>query len=117
QLRDQTLVQAQNQVDQLAATLSSSLSDITTQGSPVTPTASTSGFSVDLSNVQPGNTINLTYTNASGVQQQVQIVAVDDPKALPLPSPAGVSPQVIGIDFSGVTSTSGIGSVVSQLNA
>jgi flagellar hook-associated protein 1 FlgK len=117
QLRDQTLVQAQNQVDQFAATLSSSLSDITTQGTAVTPTASTSGFGVDLSNVQPGNTINLTYTNASGVQQQVQIVAVDDPKALPLPSPSGASPQVVGIDFSGVTSTSGIGSVVSQLNA
>ena len=30
QLRDQTLVQAQTQVDQLAATLSSSLSDQTT---------------------------------------------------------------------------------------
>lgn len=117
QLRDTTLVQAQTQVDQLAATLSSSLSDLTTQGTAVTPTASTSGFTLDLSNVQAGNTINLTYTNALGQQQQVQVVAVDDPKALPLPSPSGASPQVIGIDFSGVTSTSGISSVVSQLNA
>ena len=31
-LRDQTLVQAQTQVDQMAATLSSSLSDVTTAG-------------------------------------------------------------------------------------
>jgi len=112
QLRDKTLVQAQTQVDQLAATLSSSLSDLTTQGTAVTPSASTSGFSLDLSNVQPGNSINLTYTNSSGVQQQVQIVRVDDPSALPLPSQPGVSPQVIGVNFSG-----GIGSVVSQLNA
>jgi flagellar hook-associated protein 1 FlgK len=111
QLRDTTLVQAQAQVDQLAATLSSSLSDQTTQGTAVTPTASTSGFSLDLSNVQAGNTVNLTYTNSSGVQQQVQIVAVDDPKALPLPSQPGASPQVIGIDFSGTTA-----SVASQLN-
>ena len=50
QLRDQTLVQAQNQVDQLAATLSSSLSDQTTQGTAVTPSASLSGFTLDLSN-------------------------------------------------------------------
>ena len=111
QLRDTTLVQAQAQVDQLAATLSSSLSDQTTQGTAVTPTASTSGFTLDLSNVQAGNTVNLTYTNSSGVQQQVQIVAVDDPKALPLPSQPGASPQVIGIDFSGTTA-----SVASQLN-
>src|SRR6202034_2550385 len=39
QLRDQTLVQAQNQVDQFAATLSSSLSDVTTQGTAVPPSA------------------------------------------------------------------------------
>jgi flagellar hook-associated protein 1 len=111
QLRDTILPQAQTQVDQLAATLSSSLSDLTTQGTAVTPTASTSGFTLDLSNVQAGNTVNLTYTNSSGVQQQVQIVAVDDPKALPLPSQPGASPQVIGIDFSGTTA-----SVASQLN-
>jgi flagellar hook-associated protein 1 len=112
QLRDTILPQAQAQVDQLAATLSSSLSDQTTQGTAVTPTASTSGFTLDLSNVQAGNTVNLTYTNSAGVQQQVQIVAVDDPKALPLPSQPGASPQVIGIDFSGTTA-----SVASQLNA
>ena len=112
QLRDTTLPQAQTQVDQFAATLASSLSDQTTQGTAVTPTASTSGFTLDLSNVQAGNTVNLTYTNSSGVQQQVQIVAVDDPKALPLPSQPGANPQVIGIDFSGTTA-----SVASQLNA
>jgi flagellar hook-associated protein 1 FlgK len=110
QLRDQTLVQAQTQVDQFAATLSSSLSDQTTSGTAVTSGA-LSGFNVDLSNVQPGNSINLTFTN-SGTQQQVQIVRVDDPNALPLPSQPGVSPQVIGVNFTG-----GISSVVSQLNA
>ena len=63
-------MQAQTQVDQLAATLSSSLSDQTTAGTAVTgPPA---GFSVDLSNVLPGNTINLTYTNtATNTQQQI----------------------------------------------
>jgi len=53
-------VQAQTQIDQLAATLASSLSDITTAGTAVT-SGSKSGFDLDLSNVQPGNSINLTY--------------------------------------------------------
>jgi flagellar hook-associated protein 1 len=111
QLRDQTLVQAQNQVDQFAATLSSSLSDTTTQGTAVS-SGSLSGFTVDLSNLQSGNSINLTYTNASGQQQSVQVVAVSSASALPLSSPAGASPQVIGVNISG-----GISSIVSQLNA
>jgi flagellar hook-associated protein 1 FlgK len=111
QLRDQTLVQAQTQVDQLAATLASSLSDQTTPGTAVTPAAGQSGFNLDLTNLQPGNSINLTFTN-NGTQQQVQIVRVDDPTALPLPNPPGASPKVIGVNFTG-----GIGSVVTQLNA
>ena len=115
QLRDQTLVQAQNQVDQLAATLSSSLSDQTTQGTAVTPSASLSGFTLDLSNLQAGNSINLTYTNSAGQQQQVRIVAVTDPSALPLSSPSGVSPQVVGINISGGLGSSGINSIASQL--
>jgi flagellar hook-associated protein 1 FlgK len=117
QLRDQTLVQAQGQIDQFAASLSTSLSDVTTQGTAVTPSASLSGFTLDLSNLQAGNSINLTYTNGSGQQQQVQIVAVTDPKALPLSSPSGASPQVVGVDISGgTTTTAGINSIVSQLN-
>ena len=110
-LRDQTLVQAQTQVDQFAATLASSLSDLTTPGTAVTPSASQAGFNLDLSNLQPGNSINLTFTT-SGQQQQVKVVRVDDPTALPLPSPPGVSPKVIGVNFTG-----GMASVVSQLNA
>src|ERR1700733_14296603 len=114
QLRDQTLVQAQNQVDQFAATLSSSLSDQTTQGTAVAPSASSplSGFTLNLSSLQAGNSINLTYTKSAGQQQQVQVVAVTDQRALPLPSPSGASPQVVGVNISG-----GINSIVSQLNA
>src|SRR6201999_2157104 len=76
-LRDQTLVQAQQQVDQLAATLASSLSDITTAGTAVTgPPA---GVAVNTSNVLPGNTINLTYTDtATNTQHQISIVNVTD---------------------------------------
>jgi flagellar hook-associated protein 1 len=111
-LRDQTLVQAQTQVDQLAATLASSLSDQTTAGTAVS-VGTQAGFDLNVANLQPGNSINLTYTdNTTNTQQQVQIVRVDDPTALPLPSPPNVSPRVIGVDFTG-----GLASVVTQLNA
>jgi flagellar hook-associated protein 1 FlgK len=110
-LRDQTLVQAQTQIDQTAATLSSSLSDLTTAGTAVT--GPPSGFSVDTSNALPGNTINLTYTNtATNTQQQISIVNVTDPAALPLQNGANANPLKVGVNFS-----LGMSSVVTQLNA
>jgi flagellar hook-associated protein 1 FlgK len=113
-LRDKTLVQAQTQVDQMAASISSALSDKTTAGIAAPATlAPKAGFDLDLSNVLPGNTVNLTYTDAAThTQHNVTIVRVDDPAALPL-SNAGSAPnsQVIGVNFTG-----GMASVVSQLN-
>ena len=109
-LRDQTLVQAQTQVDQMAATLASSLSDITTAGTAVAgPPA---GVGVSTSNVLPGNTINLTYTDtATNTQHQISIVNVTDPNALPLQNGANPNPLLVGINFS-----LGTASAVSQLN-
>jgi len=109
-LRDQTLPQAQTQLDQLAATLSSSLSDITTAGTAVTgPPA---GFSVNPSNLAAGNTINLTYSNGvTNAQQQVTIVNVADPTALPLKNPANANPLYVGVDLSAP-----VGTVAAQLN-
>jgi len=112
-LRDKTLVTAQAQVDQLAAALASSLSDTTKPGSSVPgPPA---GFDLDLSAVQPGNSINLTYTDtATNTQHQVTILRVDDPAALPLSNTATANPndQVIGVNFTG-----GMASIVAQLNS
>jgi len=114
-LRDKTLVQAQAQVDQLAASLASALSDKTTAGTAAPAAlAPKAGFDLDLSNVLPGNTINLTYTDkTTNTQHQVSIVRVDDPAALPL-SNVGGNPNnpVIGVNFTG-----GTASVVAQLNA
>src|SRR5581483_9261482 len=98
-LRDQTLVQAQTQVDQLAASMSSALSDVTTPGTAVTGSPPT-GFSVNTSAIQPGNTINLSYTDSANVQHNVQIVNVTDPTALPLQNAVNANPQQVGINFS-----------------
>jgi len=109
-LRDQTLVQAQTQVDQMAATLASSLSDVTTAGTAVTgPPA---GFSVSTSNILPGNTINLTYTDSSNAQHQISIVNVTDPAALPLKNGANADPLLVGVDL-----TQPMANIVAQLNA
>jgi flagellar hook-associated protein 1 FlgK len=112
-LRDNVLVQAQTQLDQLAATLASSLSDQTTAGTAVT-TGSQAGFDLDLSNVLPGNSINLTYTDtATNTPHQITIVRVDDPTALPLPNTAAnPNDKVIGVNFQG-----GMASVIAQITA
>lgn len=110
-LRDQTLVQAQNQVDQLAATMASALSDKTTAGTAIA--GPPSGFDVDISNLAPGNTVNLTYTDtATNTQRQIAVVNVTDPAALPLQNAANANPLRVGVNFSG-----GMASIVSQLNS
>lgn len=113
-LRDKTLVQAQAQIDQLAASMASALSDKTTAGTAAPAAlAPKAGFDLDLSNVSPGNSINLTYTDtATNTRHQVTIVRVDDPTALPLNPGANPNNPTIGVNFSG-----GMASVVSQLNS
>lgn len=112
-LRDNTLVQAQAQVDQLAASMASALSDKTTGGTPVTSGAQ-SGFSLDLAGLQNGNNLQFSYTDTvTGVTHNVTVVRVDDPSALPLKNTFTTDPndEVVGIDFSG-----GAASVAAQLN-
>ena len=116
ELRDNTLVKAQAQIDQFAASMSSALSDKTTDGvaapASVAPQA---GFDLDLTGLQSGNVMHVTYKdNTTGVTHNLSIVRVDDPSVLPLSNTATIDPndEVLGVDFSG-----GMSSVVSQLNA
>ncbi len=113
EMRDHVLVEAQAQIDQIAAAMSRALSDRTTAGTAVTVSAQT-GFDVDVGSLLAGNTINLTYTDSiAGTQHKVTIVRVDDPSVLPLPPTAtpDATDKVIGIDFSG-----GMASVLAQIN-
>jgi len=109
-LRDQTLVQAQTQIDQLAATMSSALSDKTTAGTVVAgPPA---GFDVDLAGAAPGNTVNITYTDTTtNAQRQITLVNVTDPAALPLQNATNANPMQVGVNFSG-----GMGAIAAALN-
>jgi flagellar hook-associated protein 1 len=113
EMRDVILVQAQNQLDTIAAMMASALSDETIAGDPVASGAQ-AGFEIDAAGLLAGNRISLTFFDRmTNKEHRVTIVRVDDPAALPLSGGTTVDPndQVIGIDFSG-----GMASAVSQLN-
>ena len=114
QMRDQDLVQAQNQLDALAAGMATALSNQTTAGTAVAPLPQ-NGFDVDVGSLSAGNTITVNYTDtATNTPHTITLVRVDDPSALPLSNTATNAPNdtVFGIDFSG-----GMGSVIAQINA
>jgi flagellar hook-associated protein 1 len=112
-MRDNVLVQAQTQLDALAAAMAQALSNETINGAVVSlpPQA---GFDVDTAGLLPGNTVNLTYTDHfTNIQHNVKIVWVADPAALPLNDAmtADGNDEVIGVDIS-----AGLSSIVAQLN-
>lgn len=116
ELRDNTLVKAQAQIDQFAATMASALSDKTTSGVAAPASlAPQAGFDIDLTGLRTGNVVHVTYKdNTTGTTHNLSIVRVDDPSVLPLGNNATLDPtdEVLGVDFSG-----GMGSVITQLNA
>ena len=112
QMRDSILPQAQNQLDEFANQMAQALSNQTTNGTAVTSGAQ-SGYSVDVGSLSPGNSVQLTYTDANNVQHTVTIVSLGAGGSLPLQtSPPNSGNQIIGVNFSG-----GMSSVVAQLNA
>lgn len=114
ELRDDILVKAQAQLDEIAHALATSLSSRSIDSTAATSGAQ-SGFEIDLASLQNGNSISLTYTdNAGPTTHRVTIVRVDDPSSLPLSNTHTADPgdQVIGIDFSG-----GVAGALAALNA
>ena len=97
-MRDSVLVQAQGQLDEIAAQMSKALSDTTTAGATVA-----GGFDAGIGGLSDGNTIQVSYTDGSSVQHNITIVRSDDPSALPLSNAATANPNdtVIGVDFTG----------------
>jgi flagellar hook-associated protein 1 FlgK len=112
-MRDNVLVQAQSQIDELAAQMSQALSDTTTPGVAAV-VGTQSGFDVNIAGMLPGNAIRLTYTDAASVAHNYTIIRCDDPTALPLPNSVQPDPTatVVGVNFTG-----GTASVVAQLTA
>jgi flagellar hook-associated protein 1 FlgK len=107
-LRDETLVTAQAQLDEIAAGLAQALSTVTTAGTAVSA-GTQNGFSLDLSAIRDGNDFTLEITQG-GVTRTVKVVRVDDTTKLPLDYLDANGARVVGMDFSG-----GAGSVAAAL--
>jgi flagellar hook-associated protein 1 FlgK len=113
-MRDQDLVQAQGQIDAIAAAMASSLSDKTTAGTAVTAGVQ-QGFEVDIGGLSAGNTITVGYTDSlTNTPHTITLMRVDDASVLPLAdtATATANDRVVGIDFS-----NGMGTVLAQINA
>lgn len=113
QMRDHDLVQAQSQLDAIASSMASSLSDKTTTGTAAA-SGLQSGFDVDIGSLSAGNRITINYTDSlTNMPRTITLVRADDPAVLPLSdnATATANDKVYGIDFSG-----GLSSVIGQIN-
>lgn len=102
ELRDETLVQAQAQLDTIAATLSKATSTRQTSGSAVTG-SSTAGYTLDVSGLTEGNTLKVEYTTAAGDKKAITFVGYNSgASAAPGDSfTADPSDTVVGLDITG----------------
>ncbi|MHA1523036.1 MAG: flagellar hook-associated protein FlgK [Alphaproteobacteria bacterium] len=101
EVRDSALVEAQAQLDELAAALASTLSARDITGTAVTAGAQL-GFDLDVTALKAGNTIEFKYVEG-GTAKTVTLIRVDDASILPLSDDATprTDDTVIGVDFSG----------------
>lgn len=117
ELRDKSLVQAQNQLDELAAAMASALSDREVAGAPAVAGAAT-GFDVDLAGLAAGNQITLDYTDSiTGARGRFTFVRADSVGAVANAAASGLSSndnRVIGIDFAGFPGS--MAGIVGQIN-
>jgi flagellar hook-associated protein 1 FlgK len=100
ELRDTTLVQAQRQLDELAAGLSRALSDRPVTGA-ATPPGPPDGFTIDLAGLQAGNTVTLDYKdNASGATRRILLVATNGTPPIPAGDTSDPNATIIRFDLS-----------------
>ncbi|MCK9918906.1 flagellar hook-associated protein FlgK [Microbacteriaceae bacterium K1510] len=107
EMRDKVLPEAQNQIDAIAASMASSLSDKTTSGTAVT-SGLQNGYDIDIGSLAAGNNITINYTDSlTNTPHTITLTRVNDPSVLPLSNDTTANPndKVYGIDFSGGFST------------
>jgi flagellar hook-associated protein 1 len=99
ELRDTTLVNMQDQLDEIAAGLALALNTVTTQGTevPAVNPGDPAGFELDLSAMLPGNSVLLNYTDSTGTHT-VRLVHTEDGTVPPSPNAKGE--RVIGLDLT-----------------
>ncbi len=118
-LRDKTLVEFQNQLDEIAAGLAAVFSTISRSGEPVGPIDAPEGLKVDITGMRPGNDVLLNYSK-DGVAHRVRVLNSTDGKdyvdasgqrviSVDLSDPAAaatvLNAKVPGLVFSGAADT------------
>ncbi|KKB10558.1 hypothetical protein VE25_17650 [Devosia geojensis] len=103
-LRDRTLVQAQSQLDEIAAALAKAFGTVQTPGTEAA-NGGVAGYELDIGGIAPGEDVLINYTE-NGVARQVRLV--NTVQALDYKDASGV--RVIGVDMS-----LGAGAVAGQL--
>lgn len=93
-LRDKTLVEAQDQLDEIAAALAQAFSTVSKPGE-VTEAGAARGLTLDITNMAPGNDIQFTYSQ-NGIDKRVRVVNTLEP----LDYIDATGQRVIGMDFS-----------------
>jgi flagellar hook-associated protein 1 FlgK len=97
EMRDHTLVEAQRQLDELAAGMARALSDKSVTGTAATDGVS-NGFQVDLNGLKPGNQVSLQYT-VGGLPYRVVFVGMDGAASPALTGADVADPGAIVIPF------------------
>jgi flagellar hook-associated protein 1 FlgK len=105
-LRDDTLVQAQRQLDDLASGLSRALSDRPATGTAASDNGLT-GYDIDLTGLQAGNAVTLGVRNAAGVGRNLILMPTNGAAPDPIDPALTDDPTalVVPVDISGGAST------------
>lgn len=99
ELRDNSLINMQDQLDEIASGLALALNTVSTPGSEVAAAnpGDPVGFELDLSAFKPGNSVLLNYTDSTGTHT-VRLVHTEDGTVPPSPNAKGE--RVIGLDLT-----------------
>ncbi|KMO17713.1 flagellar hook-associated protein FlgK [Methylobacterium platani] len=105
-LRDDTLVQAQRQLDDLASGLSRAVSDRPATGTAASANGLT-GVDIDLTGLQAGNAVTLGVRNAAGVGRNLILMPTNGAAPAPIDPAETDDPTalVVPVDISGGAST------------
>jgi flagellar hook-associated protein 1 FlgK len=102
ELRDKTLVDAQGQVDELAANLASTLSDRIPTATPFPASGTQTGLTINAAGLQRGNVISVTYKpTAGGTPQTYSFVMVQGSNTVTNAATPDPNDTVVAYDVSG----------------
>ncbi|WP_293863716.1 flagellar hook-associated protein FlgK [uncultured Alsobacter sp.] len=111
ELRDKTLVDAQSQVDELAAGLASAMGNKINAGAAATAGAAT-GFDVDTTGIQPGNVMTVNVT-VGGVPKTYSFINLATGGTLPANATSNPNDIEVAVDFSNpATAAAAIGTAL-----